>query len=121
MAVFTFVVHTTCYCMDAIHLSGNIWINCFYAQGKSGKTARVSVRSKGRGSFGTVVYIYVSYIYTKVFNCGISFDTVVVTYLYVCMARIYFRVALIWKYMYGYIYMEVFSCNLEPRFIFWHI
>ena len=24
--VFTFVVHTTCYCMDAIHLSGNAWI-----------------------------------------------------------------------------------------------
>ena len=41
-------------------------------QGKSGKTARVSVRSKGRGSFGTAVYIYFSYIYTKVFNCGLA-------------------------------------------------
>ena len=63
-----------CYCMDAIHLSGNVWINCFYAQGKSGKTARVSMRSKGRGSFGTAVYIcpiYI-YIYTKVFNYGLA-------------------------------------------------
>ena len=52
-----------CYCMDAIHLSGNIWINYFYAQGKSGKTSMVSVRSKERGSFGTAVYIYMSHIY----------------------------------------------------------
>ena len=34
-------------------------------------------------------------------------------YLYVCMGRIYFWVALIQKYIYGYIYMEVFS--LQPR------
>ena len=31
------------------------------------------------------------------------------------------RVALIRKYMYGYTYMEVFSCNLEPRFIFLYL
>ena len=55
------------------------------------------MRSKGRGSFGTVVYIYVPYIYTNVFNYGL---------------------ALIRKYMYGGTYMEVFSCNLEPRFTF---
>jgi hypothetical protein len=72
MGGFTFIIHTVCDCMDAIHLSGNIWINCFYAQGKNGKTARVSVRSKGRGSFGTAVYIYVPYIYTKVFNCRLA-------------------------------------------------
>ena len=58
--------------MDAIHLSGNVWINCFYAQGKSGKTARVSVRSKGRDSFGISVYIYMSPIYTKVFKYGLA-------------------------------------------------
>ena len=34
-------------------------------------------------------------------------------YLYVYMGHIYFRVALIWKYIYGYIYMEVFT--LQPR------
>ena len=64
----------TCYCMDAIRLSGNVWTNYFYAQGKSGKTARVSMRSKGRGCFGTAVYIYifVPYIYTKVFNYGLA-------------------------------------------------
>ena len=39
-------------------------------------------------------------------------------YLYVYMGRIYFRVALIWKYIYGYIYMEVLACNLEPWFYF---
>ena len=51
----------------------------------------------------------------------VSFDMAVDAYLYVCMARIYFRVALIRKYLYIYIYIEVFSCNLEPRFTFWHI
>ena len=59
--------------MDAIHLSGNVWINCFYAQGNSGKTARVSMRSKGRGSFGTAVYVCVCVcIHTKVFNYGLA-------------------------------------------------
>ena len=62
MGVFTFVVHTARYCMDDIHLSGNVWTNCFYAQGKSGKTTKVSMRSKGRGSFGTAVYICPIYI-----------------------------------------------------------
>jgi hypothetical protein len=28
---FYFVAHTACYCMSVIHLSGNVWINCFYA------------------------------------------------------------------------------------------
>ena len=81
--------------MDAIHLSGNVWINCFYTQGKSGKTARVSVRSKGRGSFGTAVYIYVSYIYAKIFNCGL---------------------ALIRRYMHFYMYVwHVFTFELYQR------
>ena len=31
------------------------------------------------------------------------------------------RVALIRKYIYGYTYMEVFSCNLEPRFTFLYL
>ena len=43
----------------------------------------------------------------------VSFDTTIYAYLYVCMGRIYFWVALIWKYIYGCIYMEVFS--LQPR------
>ena len=29
-----FVVHTACYCMDAIHLNGNVWIKCLYAKVK---------------------------------------------------------------------------------------
>jgi hypothetical protein len=28
---FYFVAHTVCYCMSAIHLSGNVWILCLYA------------------------------------------------------------------------------------------
>ena len=28
---FYFVAHTACYCMSAIHLSGNVWIHCLYA------------------------------------------------------------------------------------------
>ena len=43
----------------------------------------------------------------------VSFDTTVYAYLYVYMGHIYFWVALIRKYIYGYIYMEVFS--LQPR------
>ena len=35
---FYFVAHTTCYCMGAIRLNGNVWINCLYAS--------VSVRSE---------------------------------------------------------------------------
>ena len=31
------------------------------------------------------------------------------------------RVALIQKYMYGYTYMEVFSCNLDPAFTFLYL
>ena len=31
---FNFVAHTACYCVEAIHLSGNVWIICLYAQGK---------------------------------------------------------------------------------------
>ena len=57
--------------MDAIHSSSNVWINCFYAQGKSGKIAGVSVRSKGEVAL-VLRYIFVSYIYTKVFNCGLT-------------------------------------------------
>ena len=43
----------------------------------------------------------------------VSFDMAIYAYLYVYMGRIYFRVALIQKYIYGYIYMKVFS--LQPR------
>jgi len=39
----------------------------------------------------------------------VRIDTAVYAYLYVCVGRIYFRVALIRKY----IYMEVFS--IQPR------
>jgi hypothetical protein len=28
---FYFVAHMVCYCMSAIRLSGNVWINCLYA------------------------------------------------------------------------------------------
>ena len=43
----------------------------------------------------------------------VSFDMAVYTYLYVYIGRIYFWVALIRKYIYMGIYMEVFS--LQPR------
>ena len=52
---FYFVVHTTCYCMDAIRLNGNVWINIPLRQGKlvSGMIARCEHAVKGRGSFDT--------------------------------------------------------------------
>ena len=45
----------------------------------------------------------------------VSFDMAIYAYLYVYIGRIYFRVALIQKY----IYMEVFS--MQPRFSFLHV
>ena len=71
--------------MDDIHLSGNVWIQCLYAQGKmmSGIPQDVSVRSKGRGSFDTKVYI--SYIQTEVFNCGLALVRLYMHILYECI------------------------------------
>ena len=43
----------------------------------------------------------------------VSFDMAVYAYLYVYIGHIYFRVALIRKYIYMGIYMEVFT--LQPR------
>ena len=43
----------------------------------------------------------------------VSFDMAIYAYLYVYIGRIYSWVALIWKYIYLGIYMEVFS--LQPR------
>ena len=49
----------------------------------------------------------------------VSFDMIVYAYLYVYMGRIYFQVALIWKYIYMGIYIwKYLACNLEPRFLF---
>ena len=49
LAIFTFVVHTACYCMDAIRLNGNVWINIPLRSGKmvSGMTARCECVVKG--------------------------------------------------------------------------
>ena len=57
-----------CYCMDAIHLSGNVWIKCLYAQGKMpiiiivAWPQDVCMQSMGRVSFDTEVYIGLIYI-----------------------------------------------------------
>ena len=51
------------------------------------------------------------HIYMEVFNCGLAL--ILYAYLYVYIGCIYSRVALIWKYIYMGIYMEVFS--LQPR------
>ena len=50
---FYFVVHTVCYCMDAIRLGGNVWINCLYAQ-VSVSCERMTVQQSvyGRVSYG---------------------------------------------------------------------
>ena len=43
----------------------------------------MSVRSKGRGSFDTKVYI--SHIYTEVFNYGLALVLLYMHILYVCI------------------------------------
>ena len=45
----------------------------------------------------------------------VSFDMAVYEYLYVYIGRIYFRVALIRKYIYIGIYMEVFSLQSRAQ------
>ena len=46
---FYFVVHTSCYYMDAIHLNDNVWINIPLRPGKlvSSMTARCERAVKG--------------------------------------------------------------------------
>jgi hypothetical protein len=34
LLVFCFIVHTACYCMDAIRLGGNVWIKIHLRPGK---------------------------------------------------------------------------------------
>ena len=55
-----------------------------------------------------------SHIYTEVFNCGLALIRLYM-HIYMYIGRIYFRVALIRKYIYGYIYMEVFSLQLGAQ------
>ena len=46
---FYFIIHTACYCMDAIRLNGNVWINIPLCPGKlvSGMIARCERVVKG--------------------------------------------------------------------------
>ena len=74
-----------CYCMDAIHLNGNVWINIPRRPDKmvSGMTTRCERAVKGERYFGIEVYIF--YIYTEVFNCGLVLVRLYMHILYVCM------------------------------------
>ena len=55
MGEFTFlqfysIIHTACYCMDAIRFNGNVWINIPLRPGKmvSGMTTRCEHAVKGK-------------------------------------------------------------------------
>ena len=61
----------------------------------------MSVRSKGRGSFDTKVYIYIYPIYMKVFNCGI-----VLIWLYMHI------------YMYVWTYLHMGSFDIEVYILY---
>ena len=78
--------------MDAIHLSGNVWIKCLYA-----KVRWVYDRKMwacGREELALVqLCMHACMCIWYVFNCGFK----------LLSGR------LIWKYMYGYTYMEVFT------------
>jgi hypothetical protein len=68
---FYFVAHTACYYMSAIHLSGNVWINCPYAsvsgscESMIGCTANLGKCLYDAGLFAchTRVYMKVSYVW----------------------------------------------------------
>ena len=74
----------------------------------------MSVRSKGRGSFDTKVYI--SHIYTEVFNCGLVLIRLYMhIYMYVWtylhMGSFDTEVYICWVYIWKYL-----ACNLETGF-----
>jgi hypothetical protein len=95
--VFCFVIHTTCYCMDAIRLGGNVWIKLPLRPGKwqLWEHDRPTV-GLGESSCGySHIYIF-NQISMRVLNCG-----------YIC------RVVLILKYIHRGIYVwKVFSSLL---------
>jgi hypothetical protein len=74
---FYFVAHTSCYCMSAIHLIGNVWINCLYAsvsescESMIGYTADLGKCLYNAGLFAchTCVYMKVSYVWV-IPSCG---------------------------------------------------
>ena len=81
-----FVVHTVCYCMDAICLDGNVWINIPLGLGKmvSGMAARCERVVKGERQFW-YLSIYISHVYTEVFNGGLALACLYLHILYVCI------------------------------------
>jgi hypothetical protein len=68
---FSFVTHTACYCMSAIHLSGNVWINRLYA----------SVSESCESMIGYT---------TNLGKC--LYDT----RLFTCHMRVYMKVSYVW-------------------------
>ena len=90
---FYFVVHTACYCMDAIHLNGNVWIKCLYAKVRWWVYGR-KMWACGREELALVwLCMHACMRIWYVFNCGFKL----------------LSGSLIRKYMYGYTYMKVFT------------
>ena len=79
--------------MDAIHLNGNVWINCLYAKVRWWEYDR-KMWACGRGELALVrLCMHACMCIWCVFNCEFKL----------------LSGSLIRKYMYGYTYMEVFK------------
>ena len=70
-ACFCFVVHTACYCMDAIRLGGNVWIKIPLRSGKcelwEHDRPTVGLGESSCGCSHTYMFDHVS---MRVLNCG---------------------------------------------------
>jgi hypothetical protein len=97
LLAFYFIVHTACYCMDAMRLGGNEWINYLYTLViVSCESMTVQPSVWGRVRCGYWHNYMFNHVFIKVLNYG-----------YIC------RVAVILKYMHRGMYVwRVFSLLL---------
>jgi hypothetical protein len=66
---FYFVVHTACYCMSVIHLSGNVWIICLYASVSGSCESMIGYTANlGKCLYDAELWTCYMHVYMKVSN-----------------------------------------------------
>jgi hypothetical protein len=64
---FYFIAHMACYCMSAIRLSGNVWINCFSASVSVSCESMIGYTTDlGKCIYDAIVFTCYIHDYTKV-------------------------------------------------------
>jgi hypothetical protein len=111
--VFCFVVHTACYCMDAIRLGGNVWIKLPLRPGKwelwEHDRPTVGLRESSCGY--SHIYMF-NHISMRVLNCG---------YIYwvVLILKYIHRGMYVWKVFSSLLFLCVFlgTVGLKCNFL----